>query len=291
MADVADGTVAGAGLRSAIARPLDMRYVSNRAVVRLMPVAVAVAGAVALMRGLSVTWVVGAAVGGALAAFGGWALARELAPDDNAAAFVSMALAFATLPVVEPLTLLVLFTTMLLVRIVNRTVGLAARVADSIIVTGLAATTVYLTKIPLFGIVAALAFALDAVLHDAHRRQWVFTVLCVSVAGTWLVRYGSGLGVGPSLSTGTVALLAVVALGFAAAILLTRVVRSTADVTGDLLRVSRVRAGMLIALLVAQLALLSGQPGLVLTAPVWAALAGVAGSAAVVRPWSLRPMT
>jgi len=278
-------------LRSAIARPLDMRCVSNRAVARLTPVAVAVAGAVALIRGLSVTWVIGAAVGGALVAFGGWALARELAPDDNAAAFVSMALAFATLPVVEPLTLLVLFTTMLLVRIVNRTVGVAAHVADSIIVTGLVATTVYLAKIPLFGIVAALAFALDAVLCGAHRRQWVFTVLCLSVAGTWFVRYGSGLGVGPSLGTGTVALLAVVALAFAAAILLTRVVRSTADVTGDLLRVSRVRAGMLIALLVALLALLLGQPGLALTAVVWAALAGVGGSAVVVRPRLPRRIT
>ena len=46
-----------------------------------------------------------------------------------------------------------------------------------------------------------------------------------------------------------------------------------------------------VALLVALLALLSGQLGLAFTAVVWAALAGVAGSAAVVRPWLLRRMT
>jgi hypothetical protein len=194
-----------------------------------------------------------------------------------------MALAFATFPAAKPVAFLVLFTTMFLVRIVNRTAGPPARMTDSVVVSGLAITVMYLTKSPLFGIAASLAFALDAVLQDALRRQWLFAVLCLSVAGAWLVRYGSGLDAESGLSGGIAVLLVVVALTYAATILLMRVTESVTDATGDRLSVSRVRAGMTIALLVASLAFPLGQPGLILTAVVWASLTGVAGTAILVR--------
>jgi len=275
--------MAGRGVITSLARSLDPRYATNRAVLLLMPIAGVMAGVVMLVRGGSILQMMGTAVAGALSAFGGWALTRELAPDDNIAAFVVMALAFATFPVAKPVAFLVLFTTMFLVRIVNRTAGLPARMTDSIVVSGLAIAIMYLTKSPLFGLVAALAFALDAVLQDALRRQWLFAVSCLSVAGTWFVRYGSGSDAESGLSAGISVLLAVVALAYAATVLLLRVMESVADSTGDRLSVSRVRAGMLIALLVASMAFPLGQPGLTVTAVVWASLTGVAGTAALMR--------
>jgi hypothetical protein len=264
---------------SAIGRPLDRKYATNRAVLRLLPVAGLLAGAVAALSGEAGLQILGSGVAGSLCAFGGWALARELAPDDNAAAFVSMALGFVTHIVVGFLSLLLLITTILLVRIVNRTVGPRARLLDSVVVSGLTITLVYVAKMPLVGISAALSFALDAVLHNPLRRQWLFAGLCLAAVGVWFALNGAASPEWPVITRGIIVLLAAVTVLFAAVIVMTRKLNSKADVTGVCLSVSRVRAGMLIALLVALQSILLGQPGLFLAAPIWASLAGVAVTA------------
>ena len=288
MAGRVDGTLAGGSLISSIGRPLDRRYATNRAVLIIMPAAGAIAGVVALLRGASALQVIGAIVAGAVAVFGVWALARELAPDNNAAAFVSMALGFAALTVVEPLAFLVLFATMFLVRVVNRTVGPPARLADSIAVSGLAVAVVYLASNPLFGSVAALAFALDASLRPRWRRHWVFAVLCLLAAGAQVAHHGVGLGASSGPGVGVTLFLAITVLGFAVTIARTRVLDSVADMTGERLVVSRVQGGMLIALLVALQTLLLGQRWIGLASLVWAALAGVAATGSVTPAWRSR---
>jgi len=268
---------------TSIGRPLDKSFATNRAVSRLMPVGGVVAGVVALMRGdagLQVAW---AFVAGILLVFGAWALARELAPDDNPAAFVSVALAFVALPLIVPLSFLVLFTTMFLVRIVNRTVDLPARVTDSLVVTGLVFAVVYLTKSPLFGAVAALAFALDASLENRLRGQWAFAVLCLCGVGVSLMLLDVEMGAPSFVSAGVAVLLVVIVLAYLVTLLQTRVLESRGDVTGDRLAVSRVRAGMLIALLVALQALSLGEPGLAHAPIVWMTMAGVSATAVVIR--------
>jgi hypothetical protein len=270
---------------TSIGRPLDKSCATNRAVSRLMPVGGVIAGVVALMRGdagLQVAW---ALVAGILLVFGAWALARELTPDDNPAAFVSMALAFVVLPLVAPLSFLVLFTTMFLVRIVNRTVGLPARITDSLVVAGLVFAVVYLTKSPLFGTVAALAFAFDAALRDPLRRQWVFAALCMCGVGVSLTLLDVEIGAPSFMSAGIAALLVVITMAYLVTLLQTRFLESRGDVTGDRLAVSRVRGGMLIALLVAFQSLLMGESGLAHTSIVWATMAGVSATALVLRLW------
>lgn len=269
-------------MTNAIGRPLDRKYATNRAVLRLLPIAGVIAGAVSLVSGESGLQIVGSIVAGSLAAFAGWAMARELAPDHNAAAFVSMALGFATHIVIGFLAFLVLFATIFLVRIVNRTVGPRARVIDSMIVAGLAITVVYVAKMPLFGVLAALAFALDAMLSEPVRRQWLFSGLCLIVVAVWFARNGAAPPESPHIARLIMVLLAAVALLFAAAIAMTRKLDSIADVTGVRLSVSRVRAGMLIALLIASQGVLQGQSGFASTALVWASMAGVAVTAFIV---------
>jgi len=268
---------------TSIGRPLDKNFATNRAVSRLMPVGGVVAVAMALLRGEGGLPLLGAAVIGAVLVFAAWALARELVPDDNPAAFVSMALGFVVLHLLVPLSFLILFTTMLLVRIVNRTVGLPARTTDSIVVTLLVVTVIYLTENPLFGVVAALAFALDASLVKPLRRQWILAMLCLSGGGVSYVLFDVDIGAPSLVSVGVTVLLLVVTLTYLVMLSYTRVVESRGDVTGDRLAVSRVRGGMLIALLVVLQALFVEKSLLAHSAIVWVSLAGVSATALVVR--------
>jgi hypothetical protein len=222
-------------------------------------------------------------VAGAVLVFGVWALARELAPDDDPAAFVSMAIGLTTLSLLVPLSFLVFFTTLFLLRTVNRTVGLPARITDSAAVTLLVITVIVLTRNPPYGLVAALAFGLDASLQNPLRRQWIFAVLCLAASGVSLVLLEIELSAPSFVNPGVAVLLALVALAFLAMLLQTRVVTSSGDVTGVHLVVGRVRGGMLIAMLVAFQSLFMGETGLAHTSIVWAAMAGVSGMALVTR--------
>jgi hypothetical protein len=269
---------------TSIGRPLDKNFATNRAVSRLMPVAGIVAAVVALICGDTVLQIAWAGAAGILSVFGAWALARELVPDDNPAAFVSMAFGFAALPLVVPSSLLVLFTTMFLVRIVNRTTGLPARITDSLVVTLLVFVVIYLTKSPLCGLVAALAFACDAVLRESLPRQWMFAALCLSGVGALLL-LDVAMGAPRFPNVGTALLIVAISATYLATLLLTRSLQSRGDVTGDCLSVPRVRAGMLVALLVALQALAVGESGLAHASAVWATLAGVSMTMVVMGLW------
>lgn len=269
---------------TSIGRPLDRNVATNRAVLQLMPIAGIVAAMVALVRGSSLPQIVWWGIAGVLLVLGTWALTRELAPDDNAVAFVSAALGFLTLPLVMPLSLLVLFATMLLIRIVNRTAGLPARVTDSGAMTLVAFAVMYLTGNPGFGLVAAMAFVLDAVLSRPLRRQWIFAAVCL--LGTLVFfRLSKVDSLMPSpVHAGVILLLGAVSLAYVVTLLRTRNVESRGDVTGVRLAASRVRAGMFVALLVAWQALLFEEQGLAHAVVVWSALGGVAVTAGVIRP-------
>jgi hypothetical protein len=130
-----------------------------------MPLGAILGAATAWMDGLSGPAVAQQAFMFLLVVFGGWALARELDPDDHTAAFISMAAAVFAALVVDHPGLLIVFTTLGLVRVVNRTTGMAARKSDSVIVIILAILVIYLTESPFFGVAAALAFILDGTLR------------------------------------------------------------------------------------------------------------------------------
>jgi len=263
---------------TSIGRPLEWRYPTNRAVLILMPVAAVIAAAVAAWRGDGAGAIGAQALVGALAAFGGWALARELAPDHNPAAFVSLALAFATSLAIESPSLLVLFTALGLVRVVNRTVGLAARLTDSVAVLVLALAAGWIVVSPGVAVAAAVAFALDAFLENPIRRQLVFAALALACAVA--IRFEPAV-TGQDWTLVAGGLVAVVSVAFGFAIARTKAVRSVGDATGVPLSLERVRAGMFVGLLVAVAALAPGPDGLHVSALVWATLAGVAVGAIV----------
>ena len=259
---------------SSIARPLEPEYATNRAVLFLMPLAGIIASVAAVLGGESVAGIASAGLVAAIAVFGTWALGRELSPDHNVAAFVAMALGFGVLFLTESVSLLTLFVALFLARIVNRTVGLPARVSDSIAVVLLVFWAVYDLSDPWLAVVAAIAFCFDAVLPETHRPQLVFAAICL--AGFWFSKSQPELNtaVVSSLVPRLQAAVSVVTIAFIITIARTQRIGSLADATAKALEPARVQAGMLLALLVALQSLMLGAEGVQSAALVWASLAG-----------------
>jgi hypothetical protein len=209
---------------TSIGRPLDPSYPTNKAVLLLMPVAAVLGATVAWYGGGDLLQVFQEALLFSLVLFGAWALARELDPDDNPAAFISVACAMVVALTVDSPGVLIVFVTLGLVRIV------------------------YLTESPLFGAVAALAFILDGSLKDPQRQQWLYGLVCLGGTIVYMVDHDISPGHlrAPDELIGwlTVLFLLIFALDTA----LTRTVRSTGDVGGRPLDVNRVRGGMAVGL-------------------------------------------
>ena len=260
---------------TSIGRPLDPAYPTNRAVLGLLPLAAVVAGGLAAGGGAGVVGVLARAAGGALAVFGSWALAREIAPDDEiAGAFLAPALGFVAYLTLEA-ALVPLFAALFFARVVARTTGLAATGLDSLFVTALALFAAWRAGSPWPASVGAVAFALDAVFASGGARQWLFTGLCAAGA---VALTSAGLApdivpVQPALVpriAGTVVVVGVIAL-----IAATHSVSARGDATGQPLSAARVRGAQAVTLLTALATAASGSAGVEAGALVWATLAAV----------------
>jgi len=256
---------------TSIGRPLDPAYPTNKAVLVLMPLAALLGAAVGWYRQADPLLALQQAVLFALILFLSWALARELDPDDNPAAFVSLGCGMlAALALSDPGVLIVV-ATLGLVRIVNRSTGLAARKLDSVALMILSIVVIYATESPLFGAVAALAFILDGSLKDPLRHQWVFGLVCLGASIVYMVDHD--ISPGQIRVPGTLLewLSLLFLLIFALNILLTRKVRAKGDVNHRPLDLKRVRGGMAIGLLAA----LQGINAPLNTAVIVAVIAGI----------------
>lgn len=264
---------------SSVGRPLDPSYPTNKAVLILMPLTAVLAGAAAWWSGAAMSDATGAATAAALALFAAWALGREMAPDDNAAAFVAAAAAVAVYIGSDGAGLLLIFTTLLLARLVNRSTGQAAKPGDSVLIAALVMFAIYRLDSPLLGLVGALAFALDATLREPLRHQSAFAALCMATTVLYLTQHG--LPLSGTLPTLQAAALSVATVAFVLAIVTTRQIKSRGDVDDRPLSVTRVKAAMLIALLAAAQVLLTG-PQFGAGSVLWATL-GAVGIAVVSR--------
>ena len=260
---------------TSIGRPIEPKYPTNKAILLLTPVAALIASMVTLIQGDGGRASATGALVAFLLVFGCWALGREIAPDDNSAAFVGAALAFITVWWWPSPSLLLLFTAVALARIVNRTTGLTARLGDSVIVTALVIWTMVSLQNPLAGVAAALAFSLDAHMADPNRRQWSFAAVCLTavVLQVWLT--GSDNLEATFLPNPQYVIAAVMLLAFLVPTLSLRSVSSRGDVGGLALNPSRVRGGMLVVWLLALQAGLKGPGAIEMVMPLLAVMAGV----------------
>ena len=194
-----------------------------------------------------------------------------------------MAAAYSAFLIVGAPSLLLLFTTLGLVRIVNRSVGLPARGLDSVCVLGLTTWAVFILDDPLVGLVGGVAFIFDAFLREPRRSQLLFAMACVAGSALYVSLYGVELSFSGSMSGAEIWLTTLVAIGSVHLILQTGVITSVGDATGVQLSSERVRGGTLIALLLGSQVFCCPSIGFQQSSAVWAALAG----ASVGRLWDI----
>jgi len=256
---------------SSIGRPVDRRYPTNQAIAGLT-LAVAILGFA--IRRLTGTHPLESFTGGLVLAIGfflAWAIARELDPDHDASAFVAAALSLIPQTMLGRPDLAGLLLILLLLRIVNRTVGPAAQPLDTLGILALVGVAVWRGQ-PVLALAAAVAFVLDAILDPAHRIHFAAAGASAGLLGVGLSRF-AGAALAP-LTLVTVLALALMA-PFLFLIRASGLPSTVSDTGGEPLRGSRVRAAQWLGLAaMAGSILAGGQTGLASLSPLWAALAG-----------------
>ena len=188
--------------------------------------------------------------------FFAWALCRELDPDHSRSGFLAAALVLAGLALFGASTGPV-FWLLLVMRVVNRTTGLSATLVDSALVLYLGVTAGW-------GLVAATAFALDALLTHGRRRQWFFTAAALVASFGYPPSFLAGYSL-PALFTA----LSLAAL-FLPVCYASRRLASVDDTAHQPLDSRRVRCAQILALGVGVLDT-SAVAGGVSLLPLWAA--------------------
>ncbi len=270
---------------TSIARPIDPAYLTNRALLIVLPVLGLLSAALATVHDTG-TGPLSAAFIGVLVALVAWALTRELAPDYNDAAFIALATAWIINVAFGVRLVLLLFIAILLIRIVNRSTGLPARPLDTLGVFGLCAWAAISTEQPLILLVASSAFALDAVLEDPLRRHYLAAAACVGVF-VWMLLGDANL-IARDLSVRDWSLIGASALGIGLIVKTNPDPVSYCDTSPDRLDRARVNAGLVVGWLLAVQSLLTGGRSAWLETPIWACLLAVLLSF-VVRQAKRRP--
>lgn len=258
---------------SAIARPVDPSFPTNRAIA-IVTTAVVIGDFLRrLFTGSDLLWSAWAAAGPGLAVFFAWALCREIDPDRDYSTFVAAGVALVGTLLWGVPELAVLFWILLTVRIVNRTTGLPATAVDSIAVFALAAWLAFRVWWPV-GALTAVAFLLDGWLDRACLRHRLFGFLILAVTlGASILGGAPWSFAGPTLASGTITLL--MCLFFVPVFFASGDLRSLGDETKEQLSSARVRAAQLLALTAGvSAACWIGAAGLVALWPLWSAVIG-----------------
>ena len=254
---------------SSLARPIDPAYLTNRALLIVLPIAGLLSAGLASFsdpgRGP-----LSSAFGGALTAFAAWALTRELAPDYNGAAFVALAFAWAANVAFGAHLVLLLFVAMVLARVVNRSTGLPLRPWDTLGVLGFCIWAATTTQQPLILLVASLAFVLDAHLKDPLRQHYLAAAGSLAVFA-WMLPGGFDL-VADDLAVSDWLLLGFSALCIVLFVKANPDPVSYCDTSPRRLDRVRVSAGLLVGWLIAVQALLTNGRSALLETPIWACL-------------------
>jgi len=257
---------------SSIARPVDPAFPTNRALLILLPL-LAATNALLTAAGVITTSWYAAAISAALTGFIAWALARELAPDDNAAAFVALGLAWAASIYSGTSSVLLPAVALLLVRIVNRSTGLPARPFDTLAILGLCIWAAIDREQSLILLLAAVAFSLDAALVDPLRRHFLAAGVCAAVFAGLLVN-GTATTVS-DLATRDWLLLLLASGAIALIMSGNREPVSPCDVSSRRLDGARVNAGLALGLLIAVAMLIANGPSAWFDTALWSCVVAV----------------
>ncbi len=170
---------------SSIARPLEAKYPTNRAVLIALPLVGLGLGLYAyLSAGGGAVNAVITGLEAMVVTFLVWALGREADPDRNLTAFVAAALVIYALVMGLPVAVWTLAFVLMAARTVNRTVGQPAKPGDLVMVLILAGFSVFADGYALMGLVAAIAIAIDVNL-DRSRTLALIAALAALGLTVW----------------------------------------------------------------------------------------------------------
>jgi hypothetical protein len=254
--------------------PVDPSYPTTWAIAALALV-VAIAGTIVhLLTGAALLESVLWSIGAGFVPFLTWALGRELDPDHDLSAFVGAGLVLIAFLLPEMPSLVLILWLLLVLRTVNRSVGLPAKPLDSLGVLGLG-TWLAWQGYWMVGLMTAVAFLLDGLLSPPLRYHLFVSGLAFVTTVILSFFHGDmSMETGPSMS---VVVSSVVAAGlFLIVIATTCKVEAVGDATGKVLNPRRVQAAQVLALLTGLLfAWWAGASGMVTVLPLWAAMIGV----------------
>lgn len=259
---------------SGIGRPVDPSYPTNRAIVLLAMVGFAGGMARGFLDGAAWSGSGLLGVNAAVSLFLAWALTRDLAPDDNPAAFLSVGLVAAAWWMLGTQSLLIPVAFLLALRVVNRSTGKATEVVDTVAVLLILGWATWYVSWAL-GILGGMALWLDGILPrvPAQRARpyhvWAALPLLALVGARFLAG-----GVDIALPQGWLVFLVVAALALTAGLIYPSP-ESTGDVDGEPLEDARVRSGLLLGIVGTVLVTLDARVQAGGLAVLWCSLAGV----------------
>ena len=163
-----------------LGRPVDAAYPTNVAIA-VLSVATLISVSLWRLFYLHSEFIAALLQGGQLAGvvFLTWALGRELDPDANIVAFLAITPAVVLAVLVGTPNFSVLFLALLLLRVVNRSLGVPAKPTDSLLVLLLASWLAWSGAWYVL-MCAAVAFILDSVLvNSLPRHRWFGLVSAV----------------------------------------------------------------------------------------------------------------
>ena len=269
---VDDTDLTGMYRYTSIARPIDPAYLTNRALLMVLPVVGLLSAGLTYLNGAE-AGPLSAAFNGVLVAFAAWALTRELAPDFQGAAFVALALAWLSNVLLETDHVLLLFVALVLTRLVNRSTGLRWRPLDTTGVLGFCAWAAVNTQQPMILLIASLAFVLDAALDEPLRRHYFAAAACLPILA-WILM-GAPILLADDLALRDWSMVGAFALGIAFVVKTTPDPVSYNDVSPVRLNRVRVNASLVVGFLMAVQALLTDGRAAWLETPIWACLFAV----------------
>lgn len=259
-----------------IGRFLDPRYPTHLAIITWCTFVGTIELGFRLVSGVDILQAGMASVLAGLMIFIVWAFSREIDPQEQLSAFVSVTFMTIALFFVDgQFNLLVLLYMLFISRIVNRSVGLPAKLSDSIILllfTGL----VGFSASWIYAMMGVMAFFVDSILPDRDRKHLLFAGLSAGIMILGFIMQSDS--VKPTLPTTEFILgIVVTTLIFIPTILKSKHLIVTADITQEPLVPIRVQATQIIAVVFGfYVALWQGNAGILNFLPLWLTIAGVA---------------
>ncbi|NPE28775.1 hypothetical protein HNV12_12580 [Methanococcoides sp. SA1] len=227
-----------------LGRKLDLECPNNRLIIQLATLVtiLAIVFDLIINKDISASFVYGIKAG--ITTFLLWAIAREIDPDHESAAFI---------PVIFTLTHVIIFGLhpifpliwfLLVLRLVNRSTGAKAGIIDSLVILSIGAFLTYQLSW-IFGMISALGFFLDGKLSSPYRGHFIPALLLLLYSGLALIQEINDVVVDMSLLK-IVALTVMILLALP---LLTNrdPIISIGDRTGEILDEQRIKATQLLA--------------------------------------------